>query len=631
MTVFRDLPIRRKLTVAVLGTTFVVLLAACAAFLAYERATFRRLMATNLHVLVDALAINSTAALTFADPDDAEETLHALRVKPSVEAACLYDAEGTVFATYARGQERQAVPPRPEADGTQFAPGHLAVVRPVMLDGQRLGTLYVRNDLSDLNAHLRAYAQISGLVLLGSLILASALSSALQRAITRPIFALTDTAKDITETRDYTVRATKISADEFGTLADGFNQMLAGIQERDTALQAANEALRAENAERKHAEEELRDREKLLRAVTDSSEDMIFIKDRDSRLLFMNPAGCRLIGRTPDQIMGHTDAELYLGAAQAAAFVEMDRRVLEAQRSMTFDEELITPAGERHILLTAKTPRLDDQGNVIGLIGISRDITERKRAEEEIRQLNASLEQRVRERTAQLETAVKELDAFSYSVSHDLRAPLRAVDGFSRMVVADYGEKLDDEGRRMLGVIRSETRRMGRLIDDLLAFARLGRQQIEPAEIDMRALAQAVFDELAALEPERQLRLALGPLPPACGSQAMIRQAWVNLIGNAIKFTQERAVGEIEIGAREDGEGGQIYFIKDNGAGFDMRYVGKLFGVFQRLHTKQAFEGTGVGLALVQRIVQRHGGRVWAEAEVDRGATFSFTIPNPKP
>ena len=183
----------------------------------------------------------------------------------------------------------------------------------------------------------------------------------------------------------------------------------------------------------------------------------------------------------------------------------------------------------------------------------------------------------------------------------------------------------------MLGVIRSETQRMGRLIDDLLAFSRLGRQQIEPARIDMHALAKSVFDELTALEPERKLHLDLQPLPPASGAEAMIRQVWVNLISNAIKFTRGRAVGEIEIGTGDGGDDGTVYYVKDNGAGFDMRYAGKLFGVFQRLHAQQEFSGTGVGLALVQRIVQRHGGRVWAEAEVDRGATFSFTFANPKP
>jgi signal transduction histidine kinase len=180
-------------------------------------------------------------------------------------------------------------------------------------------------------------------------------------------------------------------------------------------------------------------------------------------------------------------------------------------------------------------------------------------------------------------------------------------------------------------VIRSETQRMGRLIDDLLAFSRLGRQPIEPVPVDMRSMAQEVFEEIAALEPERKLRLDLHPIPSVQGASAMIRQVWVNLIGNAIKFTKGREEGVIEIGVRGGGGGLAEYFVKDSGAGFDMRFSAKLFGVFQRLHSQEEFQGTGVGLALVQRIVQRHGGRISADAEVGRGATFFFTLPNQKP
>lgn len=228
----------------------------------------------------------------------------------------------------------------------------------------------------------------------------------------------------------------------------------------------------------------------------------------------------------------------------------------------------------------------------------------------------------------------QELDSFSYAVSHDLRAPLRAVDGFAHILAEEHAAQLDAEGRRMLELIQREILRMNRLLDGLLIFSRLGRQKMDLAQIDMQALAQSVYDEWAARSPERKLHLDLRPLPSALGDLPMVRQVWRNLIDNAIKFTQNRESAEIEIGART-GEGGEIiYYIKDNGAGFDMRLAGKLFSVFQRFHSEGEFPGigsVGLGLALVQRIIHRHGGRVWAEAEVDRGATFFFTLPLPLP
>jgi PAS domain S-box-containing protein len=249
----------------------------------------------------------------------------------------------------------------------------------------------------------------------------------------------------------------------------------------------------------------------------------------------------------------------------------------------------------------------------------------RERAQKALRTLNAELEQRVAERTAQFEAANQELEAFSYSISHDLRAPLRAIDGFARILDEDYTARLDDEGRRVLGTICGEARRMGQLIDDLLAFSRMSRQHVEPAQIDMTALAQAVFDECAAQAPGRQLQFKVQPLPPAQGDHAMLRQVLANLISNAIKYTRPRTVAEIEIGGRTEG-GENLYYVKDNGVGFDMKHAGKLFGVFQRLHSEAEFEGTGVGLALVQRVIHRHGGRVWAEGKLNEGAVFYFTL-----
>jgi two-component system sensor kinase len=207
-----------------------------------------------------------------------------------------------------------------------------------------------------------------------------------------------------------------------------------------------------------------------------------------------------------------------------------------------------------------------------------------------------------------------------------LRTPLLTIDGFSRMLLEDYSDGLDAEGQRLLKTICYNSQNMGRLIDDLLAFSRLGRQEMRPAEIEMNELTRAVWAELLATAPERELQFHLQPLPPAYGDQAMVRQALVNLLSNAIKFTGPREVAVIEAGAEEE-ENHNVYFVKDNGVGFEMKYADKLFGVFQRLHSDDEFAGTGVGLAFVQRIVQRHGGRVWAEGRVGQGATVYFTLP----
>jgi light-regulated signal transduction histidine kinase (bacteriophytochrome) len=235
------------------------------------------------------------------------------------------------------------------------------------------------------------------------------------------------------------------------------------------------------------------------------------------------------------------------------------------------------------------------------------------------------LEQRVIERTTQLETANKELEAFSYSVSHDLRAPLRAIHGFSRLLLEEYAPHLADEARRYLHLVCDNAQQMGQLIDDLLAFSRLSRQPLKRQPVACADLVQQVLEELRGEHAGRHIDIAVGDLGMCQVDPALLKQVLINLCANALKFTRQRDVAMIEIGCRQvDGE--RVYFVKDNGVGFDMKYVGKLFGVFQRLHRIDEYDGTGVGLAIVQRIIHRHGGRVWAEAAVNQGATFYFTL-----
>jgi PAS domain S-box-containing protein len=250
---------------------------------------------------------------------------------------------------------------------------------------------------------------------------------------------------------------------------------------------------------------------------------------------------------------------------------------------------------------------------------------QRERAQAALDKLNAELEQRVIERTGQLDAANKEMEAFAYSVSHDLRAPLRAVDGFVHILLDDFGPRLDDEGKRICSVISESARSMGKLIDDLLALSRIGRAAMQFSPVDMEGLANSIFHELTTPENRERIDFNVGLLPPAPGDPSLLRQVWMNLLGNAVKFSSKKKRAVIEVRAEQQGAE-VVYSIRDNGAGFDMRYADKLFGVFQRLHSTKNFEGTGVGLAIVQRIILRHGGRVWVEGETDKGATFYFSM-----
>ncbi|MFM8320935.1 MAG: sensor histidine kinase, partial [Chloroflexota bacterium] len=240
-------------------------------------------------------------------------------------------------------------------------------------------------------------------------------------------------------------------------------------------------------------------------------------------------------------------------------------------------------------------------------------------------QVEAGLEQRVRERTAQLEAANRELESFSYSVSHDLRAPLRGIDGYSRLLLEELGDRLDGDAGEYVARLRESAQRMGRLIDDLLRFSRLGRLPVNKAPVDPAVLVNDVLDELRPEWQDRAVQIEVGPLPPCSADPALLRQVWANLVSNALKYSSHCAQARVEISAHElDGQ--VVYCVRDNGVGFNMQYADKLFGVFQRLHHQDEFDGTGVGLAIVQRIVLRHGGRVWAEAQEGQGASFFFTL-----
>jgi signal transduction histidine kinase len=481
----KDAPIQRKLMAVILLTSAVVLLLTCTAFIAYEVLTFRNATVRQLAILGQVIASNSTAALAFDNSADATEILAALKAERYIVAAGLYDANGRLFSTYPADLAVTAFPAAPRGQGHRFAPKHLDVFQPVVQGEKRLGTLYLKFDIAAMYQRFRLYGGIVLLVIAGSFLVAYLLSQALQRQISGPILALAETAKAVSDRRDYSVRAARYGKDELGLLTAAFNQMLTQIQEQHQALRASEASLR---------------------------------------------------------------------------------------------------------------------------------------------ELSQELEQRVIDRTEQLEAVNRELESFCYSVSHDLRAPLRAIDGFSMILMKSFGDNLGAEAHHYLGRVREGSQHMGRLIDDLLKLSRTTRSELKMTTVNLSELASLVANDLTESEPERRVTFRIAPGLVVRADATLMRVMLENLLGNAWKFSRKRLDPLIEVGAATDADR-IAYFVRDNGAGFDMKYVDKLFGPFQRLHSVSEFEGTGVGLANVQRIIVRHGGRVWAESIVDHGATFYFTLP----
>jgi len=376
--------------------------------------------------------------------------------------------------------------------------------------------------------------------------------------------------------------------------------------------------------QRKRAEEALLISEERYRSLVELSPDALFVQI-DDKIVFINTAGVKLLGaQKAREIIGRS----------AAAFIHPDdrkkiqqrvRKMLEEHKPLHFVEHRIVRLGGEVINVEMAAAPLTFEGRPAAQV-IVHDITDRKRSEEEIRRLNLELEQRVIERTTELETANKELEAFSYSVSHDLRAPLRHIEGFVEILRATKAESLDEEGQRHLQTIADSSRQMGKLIDDLLGFSRTTRVELRKIKVNLDDVIQSVLHEMEPDMENREIEWKIGKLPQVEGDPALLRQVFCNLVGNALKYTRTRPLAQIEIDSTRT-ENEIVVYIRDNGVGFDPRYAQKLFGVFQRLHRASEFEGTGIGLANVRRIITRHGGRTWAESELDEGATFFISLP----
>ncbi|MFI5494902.1 ATP-binding protein [Actinoplanes sp. NPDC051859] len=361
-----------------------------------------------------------------------------------------------------------------------------------------------------------------------------------------------------------------------------------------------------------------------LMALIDHTSAVIYMRDADGRYLLVNREYERLFKLHRENIVGLTDHDLF-PKDTADAFRANDLEAFARGVPVQMEEEVPGEGDEINTYITVKFPLLNAAGHPYAVCGISTDITDRKRAEEQVIQLNANLELRVRERTAELEASTRELDAFAYSVSHDLRAPLRSLEGFSQVLQEDYGDVLDQQGQRYLQRIQANVGRMAQMIDDLLGLSRATRTELHREHTDLSALARDLVAELHNTDPERSVDVAVADGLVAQADPHLIRLVLQNLLGNAWKFTANSEAAAITM-ASEDHHGVEVFTVTDNGAGFDMKYAHKLFDPFQRLHTADQYEGSGIGLAIVQRIITRHGGQITADSSPGNGATFRFSL-----
>jgi PAS domain S-box-containing protein len=590
----RQTSIQKRVRAVILLASVIVLFVTAAAFVTYEAITFRARLVRNLSTLAGVIADNSAAPLAFDNKVVAEEILVALRAEPDIEAAVLFNSEGDIFATYPKALPASLLPRTMDPQGYRFKDGALVLFQPVLQENKPVGTLYLRTSFRGLYEQIWRYGVIVLIVLAGAFAAAFVLSTVLQKRISEPILALTQAARRITENQDYSIRAPKLTEDEIGLLTEAFNRMLAETQENQSRL--------AEQA-------------RLLNLSTDA----IIVRDMQGVVEYWNRGEEEIYGWTRLEAIGKAKNDL-LQTEFPEPPDQINAKLLKEQR-WAGDLVHTRRDGTRIDVSTRWVLDFDAEGKPARVLITDTDITVRKRAEELMKSEAKRLDALVEQRTATLRETIGELEAFSYSISHDMRAPLRAMQGYAQALLTDYSNRLDADAEHYLDRIFRSANRLDLLIQDVLAYSRLSKGEIELHPVDVERL----LDDLLSATPEfqePQARIVVEkPLHRVLGHEAYVTQCITNLLGNAVKFVPPGVVPVVLV--RSESLDGKVrLWFEDNGIGIDPSHHERIFQIFGQVYPEKKYGGTGIGLAIVRKAVQRMNGEVGVDSTADHGSSF---------
>jgi len=607
MPVLRNMTIKYKLILIIMLTYIMGLVLAGVAFIGWEWSTLRNNMVQNVSTQAEMIAESCKAALAFQDAKDAEKTLQALHVEPSIVFGAVYTGDNKLFATYYRDYADVKIhPPKFQESGFSFNEGFLTIFKTIVLDGEIIGTVCLRSDMGPMHAMLKRNIGTIIAMLLLSFSVALMMSSRLQNVISRPILSLAESAAKIGK-GELNHRVKIQSKDELGYLASSFNEMTENLRKTTTSIDNLNREI----TERKKAEEQLRKTEEKYRAQFEGALDAIFVADpRTGIITDCNPAATKLVGREKSELVGKHQRILHPPERIDGGFSKTYKEHIETKQGQTLETQIITKTGE--IKDVAIKASLLEIGGKKVLQGLFRDITENKKAEQRQAQL-----------LEQLEKANEELKSFAYIVSHDLKAPLRGIATLADWISTDYADKLDEQAKEQINLLIRRVGRMHDLIDGILQYSRIGRVKEKKVAVNLNELVSEVIDLIAP--PENIAITVESELPTIECERTSITQVFQNLISNAVKY-MDKPDGQIKIGCVEEDRWWK-FNISDNGPGIEEKYFEKIFQIFQTLTRRDEFESSGVGLSLVKKIVEMYDGKVWVESKPGEGSTFFFALP----